>query len=100
MRELSSGYVTSFLPAPTQNSKDLDKSVCSCDSKANEANEVLLTQNIEDSLQAKKMTGAILVDLTTTCYTVWHRTLTCNLLRLLPDDCGAFPKPKCFPCYG
>ena len=36
---------------------------------------VLLTQNIEDSFEAKKKAGA----------TVWHRNLTCKLLRLLPD---------------
>ena len=41
----------------------------------------LLTQNIEDSFEA----GAVFVDLTAAYDTVWHRGLTCKLLRLLPD---------------
>ena len=45
----------------------------------------LLTQDIEDSFSAKKKAGAVFVDLTTTYDTVWHRGLTCKLLRLLPD---------------
>ena len=45
---------------------------------------VLLTQNIEDSFEAKKA-GAIFVNLTAAYDTVWHRGLTCKLLRLLPD---------------
>ena len=46
---------------------------------------VLLTQNIEDSFEAKKKNGAVFVDLTAAYDTVWHRGLTCKLLRLLPD---------------
>ena len=46
---------------------------------------VLLTQNIEDSFEAKKKAGAVFVDLTAAYCTVWHRGLTCKLLRLLPD---------------
>ena len=46
---------------------------------------VLLTQNIEDSFGAKKKAGAIFVDLTAAYDTVWHRGLTCKLLRLVPD---------------
>ena len=46
---------------------------------------VLLTQNIEDSFEAKKKTGAVFVNLTVAYDTVWHRGLTCKLLRLLPD---------------
>ena len=46
---------------------------------------VLLTHNIEDSFEAKKKAGAIFVDLTAAYDTVWHRGLTCKLLRLLPD---------------
>ena len=46
---------------------------------------VLLTQNIEDSFEAKKKTGAVFVNLTAAYDTVWHRGLTCKLLRLLPD---------------
>ena len=46
---------------------------------------VLLTQNIEDSFEAKKKAGAVFVDLTTAYDPVWHRGLTCKLLRLLPD---------------
>jgi len=45
----------------------------------------LLTQDIEDSLSAKKKAGAMFVDLTAAYDTVWHRGLTCKLLRLLPD---------------
>ena len=46
---------------------------------------VLLTQNIKDSFEAKKKTGAVFIDLTAAYDTVWHRGLTCKLLRLLPD---------------
>ena len=46
---------------------------------------VLLTQNVEDSFEAKKKAGAVFVDLTAAYDTVWHRGLTCKLLRLLPD---------------
>ena len=46
---------------------------------------VLLTQNIEDFFEAKKKAGAVFVDLTAACDTVWHRGLTCKLLRLLSD---------------
>ena len=46
---------------------------------------VLLTQNIEDSFEAGKKAGVIFVNLTTAYDTVWHRGLTCKLLRLLPD---------------
>ena len=46
---------------------------------------VLLTQNIEDSFEAKRKAGAVIVDLTAAYDTVWHRGLTCKLLRLLPD---------------
>ena len=46
---------------------------------------VLLTQNIEDSFEAKKKASAVFVDLTAAYDTVWHRGITCKLLRLLPD---------------
>ena len=46
---------------------------------------VLLTQNIEDLFEAKKKARAGFVDLTAAYDTVWHRGLTCKLLRLLPD---------------
>ena len=46
---------------------------------------VSLTQNIEDSFEVKKKAGAVFVDLTAAYDTVWHRGLTCKLLRLLPD---------------
>ena len=46
---------------------------------------VLLTQNIEDSFETKKKTGAVFVNLTAAYDTVWHRGLICKLLRLLPD---------------
>ena len=46
---------------------------------------VLLTQNIKDSFEAKKKAGAVFIDLTAAYDTVWHRGLTCKLLRLLPD---------------
>ena len=46
---------------------------------------VLLTQNIEDSFEAKKKTGTVFINLTAAYDTVWHRGLTCKLLRLLPD---------------
>ena len=46
---------------------------------------VLLTRNIEDFFEAKKKAGAVFVDLTAAYDTVWHRGLTCKLLRLLPD---------------
>ena len=53
--------------------------------KLTEDQTVLLTQNIEDCFEAKKKTGAVFVDQTATYDTVWHRRLTCKLLRLLPD---------------
>ena len=46
---------------------------------------VLLTQNIENSFDAKKKAGAVFINLTAAYDTVWHRGLTCKLLRLLPD---------------
>ena len=46
---------------------------------------VLLTQNIEGSIEAKKKAGAVFVDVTAAYDTVSHRGLTCKLLRLLPD---------------
>ena len=46
---------------------------------------VLLTQNIEDSFEAKKKAGAVFIDLTAVYDIVWHRGLTYKLLRLLPD---------------
>ena len=46
---------------------------------------VLLTQDIEDCFEEKKKAGAVFVDLTAAYDTVWHRGLTCKLLRLLPD---------------
>ena len=46
---------------------------------------VLLTQNIEDSFEAKKKASAIFIDLTAAYDIVWHHGLTCKLLRLLPD---------------
>ena len=46
---------------------------------------VLLTQNIEDSFETKEKAGAVFIDLTAVYDTVWHRGLTCKLLRLLQD---------------
>ena len=46
---------------------------------------VLLTQNIEDSFEAKKKAGTVFVNLTTAYDTIWHCGLTCELLRVLPD---------------
>ena len=46
---------------------------------------VLLTQNIENSFEAKKKADAVFVNLTAAYDTVWHRGLTCKLLKLLPD---------------
>ena len=37
---------------------------------------VLLTQNIEDSFEAKKKAGAVFINLTAAYDTVWHRGLT------------------------
>ena len=46
---------------------------------------VLLTQNIENSFEAKNKAGTVFVNLTAAYDTVWNRGLTCKLLRLLPD---------------
>ena len=46
---------------------------------------VLLTQNIEDSFEAKKKAGAVFIDLTAAYDPAWHRGLTCKPLRLLLD---------------
>ena len=45
---------------------------------------VLLTQNIENSFEAKKA-GTVFVDLIAAYDSVWHHGITCKLLRLLPD---------------
>ena len=46
----------------------------------------LLTQHLEDSFEAKKKAGAVLVDLMAAYDIVWqHRGLTCKLLHLLLD---------------
>ena len=45
----------------------------------------LLTQSIENAFEAKKKARAVFIDLTAAYDTVWHRGLTCKLLRLLPD---------------
>jgi len=47
--------------------------------------DTLLTQDIGNSFSAEKKAGAVFVDLTEAYDTVWHRGLTCKLLRLLPD---------------
>ena len=47
--------------------------------------DVLLTQNIKHSFESRKRAGAVFVDLTAVYDTVWHRGVTCKLLRLLPD---------------
>ena len=46
---------------------------------------VRLTQNIEDSFEAKKKASAIFINLTAAYDTIWHRGLTCKLVRLLPN---------------
>ena len=46
---------------------------------------VLLTQNIENSFEAKKKARAVFVDLIAADDTVWHHGLICKLLRILPD---------------
>ena len=46
---------------------------------------IVITQNIEDLFEAKKKAGAVFVDLTAAFGTVWHRDLTCKLLRFLPN---------------
>ena len=45
----------------------------------------LLTQNIQDSFEAKKKAAALFVTLSADYDSVWHRGLTCKLLRFLPD---------------
>ena len=42
-------------------------------------------QNIENSFEAKKKAGVVFVYLTAAYDTVWHRDLTCKLLRFLQD---------------
>ena len=46
---------------------------------------VLLTKSIGDTFEAKKKAGCVFVDLIAAYDTVWHRGLTCKLLRLCPD---------------
>ena len=41
-------------------------------------------QNIESSFEAKEKAGVVFVDLRAAYDTVWHRGVTCKLLRLLP----------------
>ena len=56
-----------------------------CRGKSTVDQVVLLTQNIENSFEAEKKAGVVFVNLTAAYDTVWHRGLTCKLLRLLPD---------------
>ena len=42
-------------------------------------------KNSKDSFEAKKKAGAVFINLTAAYDTVWHRGLTCKLLRLVPD---------------
>ena len=46
---------------------------------------VLFNQNIEDSFEARKKAGTMCVNLTAAYDIIWHRGLTCKLLKLLPD---------------
>ena len=60
--------------------------------------------DIEESFLVKKKAGAVFVDLTADCDTVWHYSLTCKLLHLLPDrhgqsDHGACHKPQLHPYH-
>ena len=48
---------------------------------------ILLTHEFEESFLAKKKAIAVFIDLTATYNTVWHHSLTCRLLHLLPDRC-------------
>ena len=45
----------------------------------------LLTQNIKDSFKAKKKADVVFVNLTAAYDIVWHRGLTCKLLKLLSN---------------
>ena len=45
----------------------------------------LFNQEIEDSFSAKKKAGTVFVNLTAAYNTIWHRGLTCKLLRFLLD---------------
>ena len=47
--------------------------------------QVMLTQNIEDSFEAKTKAGAVFVNLKAAYDTVWHRGNSCKLLKLFPD---------------
>ena len=46
---------------------------------------VLLTQNIEDSFEAKKKAGAEFANLTPAYNIAWYHGLACKLLRILPN---------------
>ena len=46
---------------------------------------MVLPITLDDSFEAKKKAGAVFINLTAAYDTVWHRGLTCKLLRLLPD---------------
>ena len=45
----------------------------------------LSTERVEDTFSAQKKAGAVFVDLLAAYDTVWHRGLTCKLLRTLSD---------------
>ena len=45
----------------------------------------LLTQDIENSFQEKQKAGVVLLDLTATYNTIWHRGLHLKLLKIIPD---------------
>ena len=44
-----------------------------------------LSREIAGSFLAKKKAGAVFVDLTAACNTVWHQDITCKLLRIFLD---------------
>ena len=46
---------------------------------------ILMTRNIEDCFEANGKADIRFIDLIAAYETVWHRGLTCTLLRLLPD---------------
>ena len=53
--------------------------------EVNHGSSCSIDMNIEDSFEAKKKAGTEFINLTATYDTVYHRNLTCKLLRLLPN---------------
>ena len=78
-------FLTRFSSDLSTSASNLSLTICSHGNRSTVDQVTLLTQSIENAFEAKKKAGAVFIDLAAAYDTVWHRGLTCKLLRLLPD---------------